>query len=148
MSMIRPFKALRPQPGNVERVSAVPYDVVNTDEARAMAGDNPLSFLHVSRAEIDLPPSTDPYSDAVYARASANFARLRAEAPLVVEETPSLYFYRLRMGNHEQTGLAACYSVDEYDGDRSRSTRRRGATRRTIARGTSARSRRRPGPSS
>ncbi len=116
MSMIRPFKALRPQPGNVERVSAVPYDVVNTDEARAMAGDNPLSFLHVSRAEIDLPPSIDPYSDAVYARASANFARLRAEAPLVVEETPSLYFYRLRMGNHEQTGLAACYSVDEYDG--------------------------------
>lgn len=115
MSMIRPFKALRPQPGNVARVSAVPYDVVNADEARAMAGGNPLSFLHVSRAEIDLPPSTDPYSDAVYRRASENFARLRAEAPLVVEESPSLYFYRLRMGDHEQTGLAACYSVDEYD---------------------------------
>ena len=115
MSMIRPFKALRPQPGNVERVSAVPYDVVNTEEARAMAGDNTLSFLHVSRAEIDLPSSTDPYSDAVYSRAFQNFSRLRAEAPLVVEETPSLYFYRLRMGSHEQTGLAACYSVDEYD---------------------------------
>jgi uncharacterized protein (DUF1015 family) len=115
MSMIRPFRALRPQPGNVERVSAVPYDVVNADEARAMAGDNPLSFLHVSRAEIDLPPSADPYSDAVYARAGENFARLRVEAPLVEEESPSLYFYRLRMGRHEQTGLAACYSVDEYD---------------------------------
>lgn len=115
MSMIRPFKALRPQPGNVERVSAVPYDVVNTEEARALAGENPLSFLHVSRAEIDLPPATDPYSDAVYRRAAENFARLRAEAPLVVEEAPSLYFYRLRMGGHEQTGLAACYSVDEYD---------------------------------
>ena len=115
MSMIRPFTALRPQPDNVDRVSAVPYDVVNTEEARAMAGDNALSFLHVSRAEIDLPPSTDPYSDAVYAKALENFQRLRAEAPLVVEEAPSLYFYRLRMGTHEQTGLAACYSVDEYD---------------------------------
>jgi uncharacterized protein (DUF1015 family) len=116
--MIRPFRALRPQPGNVERVSAVPYDVVNTEEARAMAGGNALSFLHVSRAEIDLPPSTDPYSDAVYSRAFENFARLRTEAPLVVEEEPSLYFYRLRMGDHQQTGLAACYSVDEYDAGR------------------------------
>ncbi|MBP7569278.1 MAG: DUF1015 domain-containing protein [Acidobacteria bacterium] len=115
MSMIRPFTALRPQPDNVDRVSAVPYDVVNTEEARAMAADNALSFLHVSRAEIDLPPSADPYSDAVYAKALENFQRLRAEAPLVVEEAPSLYFYRLRMGTHEQTGLAACYSVDEYD---------------------------------
>jgi uncharacterized protein (DUF1015 family) len=96
-------------------VSAVPYDVVNTEEARALAEGNPLSFLHVSRAEIDLPPSADPYSDAVYAKALENFQRLRAEAPLVVEETPSLYFYRLRMGSHEQTGLAACYSVEEYE---------------------------------
>ena len=82
MSMIRPFTALRPQPDNVDRVSAVPYDVVNTEEARAMAGDNALSFLHVSRAEIDLPPSTDPYSDAVYAKALENFQRLRAEAEI------------------------------------------------------------------
>jgi len=115
MSTIRPFKALRPQPGNVERVSAVPYDVVNTEEARAMSAGNALSFLHVSRAEIDLPPASDPYSDVVYLRALDNFNRLRAEAPLVVEEEPSLYFYRLRMGGHQQTGLAACYSVDEYD---------------------------------
>ncbi len=70
MSTIRPFTALRPLPSNVERVSAVPYDVVNAEEARAMAAGNPLSFLHVSRAEIDLPPATDPYSDAVYARRS------------------------------------------------------------------------------
>ena len=117
MSTIRPFHALRPLPANVDRVAAVPYDVVNTEEARAMAAGSPLSFLHVSRAEIDLPPGTDPYSDAVYGKALENFTRLREAAPLVVEETPSVYVYRLRMGNREQTGLAACYSVDEYDRD-------------------------------
>ena len=117
MSIIRPFSALRPSPANVERVSAVPYDVVNTEEARAMAAGNPLSFLHVSRAEIDLPPASDPYSDAVYAKALENFNALRAAAPLVVEDQPAVYFYRLKMGSHYQTGLAACYSVDEYDND-------------------------------
>jgi uncharacterized protein (DUF1015 family) len=117
MSTIRPFRALRPSADNVERVSAVPYDVVNTEEARAMAAGNPLSFLHVSRAEIDLPAATDPYSDAVYDKALENFTALRARAPLVVESEPAAYFYRLKMGAHTQTGLAACYSVDEYDGN-------------------------------
>jgi uncharacterized protein (DUF1015 family) len=117
MSTIRAFRALRPSPSNVERVSAVPYDVVNAEEARAMAADNPLSFLHVSRAEIDLPPAADPYSDAVYGKALENFTTLRQTAPLVVEDEPAVYFYRLRMGSHYQTGVAACYSVDEYDRD-------------------------------
>ena len=117
MSTIRPFTALRPLPSNVERVSAVPYDVVNAEEARAMAAGNPLSFLHVSRAEIDLPPATDPYSDAVYAKALGNFTALRRSAPLVVEDEPAVYLYRLKMGSHYQTGVAACYSIDEYDGD-------------------------------
>jgi uncharacterized protein (DUF1015 family) len=117
MSTIRPFAALRPLPSNVERVSAVPYDVVNAEEARAMAAGNPLSFLHVSRAEIDLPPATDPYSDAVYAKALENFTALRRSAPLAVEDEPAVYLYRLKMGSHTQTGVAACYSVDEYDGD-------------------------------
>lgn len=117
MAIIRPFKALRPLPENVARVSAVPYDVVNTEEARALAFGNPLSFLHVSRAEIDLPAATNPYSDAVYSRAVENFEHLRTTAPLVVEDTPAVYFYRLRMGTHQQTGLAACYSVDEYERD-------------------------------
>jgi uncharacterized protein (DUF1015 family) len=117
MSIIRPFSALRPSPANVERVSAVPYDVVNTEEARSMAAGNPLSFLHVSRAEIDLPSGTDPYSDAVYDKALENFTALRASAPLVVETEPAVYFYRLKMGSHDQTGLAACYSVNEYDTD-------------------------------
>jgi len=117
MSTIRPFAALRPLPTNVERVSAVPYDVVNAEEARTMAAGNPLSFLHVSRAEIDLPPATDPYSDAVYTKALENFTTLRHAAPLIVESEPAVYFYRLTMGGHTQTGLAACYSVEEYDRD-------------------------------
>jgi uncharacterized protein (DUF1015 family) len=90
---------------------------VNTDEARALAAGNPLSFLHVSRPEIDLAPGTDPYSDAVYAKAVANLSALKTRAPLVVEDAPSMYVYRLRMGTHAQTGIAACYSLAEYDTD-------------------------------
>ncbi|MGH9159418.1 MAG: DUF1015 domain-containing protein [Vicinamibacteraceae bacterium] len=113
MAVIRPFRALRPHPDLAPRVAAVPYDVVNVEEARALAHGNELSFLHVSRAEIDLPVETDPYSDVVYERARANFDRLRSAA-LVEESYAALYFYRLRMGEHEQTGLAACYSIEEY----------------------------------
>jgi uncharacterized protein (DUF1015 family) len=116
MATLHPFRALRPTPDTAARIAAVPYDVVSTDEARALADDNPLSFLRVSRAEIELPSGTDPYSDAVYERAAKNFAALRATA-LVVEDEPSLYVYRLRMGGHVQTGLAACFSIDEYDRD-------------------------------
>ena len=116
MATLHPFRALRPRPSDAPRIAAVPYDVVNTEEARALADGNPLSFLRVSRAEIELPPGTDPYSDAVYARAAQNFASLK-KSSLVLEEEPSVYFYRLRMGAHEQTGIAACYSLDEYDRD-------------------------------
>lgn len=117
MASVRPFRALRPTPETAARVSSVPYDVVSTEEARRIAGDNPLSFLHVTRSEIDLPPGTDPYVDAVYARAARNLDSLRQQVPLVVEPEPSLYLYRLRMGSHEQVGLAGCFSVDEYDAD-------------------------------
>ena len=117
MAELHPFRALRPTPAAAAKVAAVPYDVVNAEEARALAGDNTLSFLHVSRAEIGLPADTNPYGDNVYAAAAANFERLKREAPLVVEETPSLYVYRLRMGSHEQTGIAGTFSVDEYDRD-------------------------------
>ena len=117
MATIRPFRALRPTPAVVDRTSAVPYDVVNTEEAEALARGNPLSFLHVSRAEIDLPPGTDIYSDAVYGKAAANFEHLRRAAPFIEEEQPAVYFYQLKMGGHTQTGLAACFSVDEYDRD-------------------------------
>jgi len=117
MAVIVPFAALRPTPALVARVAAVPYDVVNSDEAAALAGDDPLSFLRVSRPEIECPPGTYNYSDEVYARAEDNFDRLRRAAPLVVEETPSLYVYQLHMGAHVQTGVAAAYSVDEYAHD-------------------------------
>jgi uncharacterized protein (DUF1015 family) len=117
MAALVPFRALRPTAESAACVAAVPYDVVNTDEALALAKDNPLSFLHVSRAEIDLPPDTNPYADAVYAKAVENFKNLKTAAPLVMEDAPSLYLYRLRMGAHEQTGVAAGYSVDEYEHD-------------------------------
>src|SRR5436190_4249977 len=104
MATLYPFRALRPRPADAGRIAAVPYDVVNTDEARALADDNPLSFLRVSRAEIELPPETDPYSDAVYQRAVENFQKLRQQA-LTVEAQPTAYLYRLRMGAHEQTGV-------------------------------------------
>lgn len=117
MAAIRPFRAVRPAREAAAAVSSVPYDVVNTQEARQLASHNPLSFLHVTRSEIDLPDGTDPYSPAVYEKAKQNFAALRARAPLVQDDEPSLYFYRLRMGGHEQTGLAGCFSLDEYDRD-------------------------------
>jgi uncharacterized protein (DUF1015 family) len=116
MATLFPFRALRPKPADAAKIAAVPYDVVSTDEARALAEGNPLSFLRVSRAELELPEGHDPYGADVYERAAANFASLRREA-LTVEDEPSLYFYRLTMGGHVQTGLAACFSIDEYDRD-------------------------------
>ena len=115
MALIVPFRALRPTSASASRVAAVPYDVVNAQEAHALAAGNPLSFLHVSRAEIDLPAATDPYSDAVYDKAVENFGTLKATAPLVTEEAPALYVYRLNMGNHVQTGVAGTFSIDEYE---------------------------------
>jgi uncharacterized protein (DUF1015 family) len=115
VAVIRPFRALRPQVDRAESVASVPYDVVNTDEARALAQGNPLSFLHVSRPEIDLPAGTDIHSDAVYRKAVENFEKLIAECPMETENEPSLYLYRLIMGDHEQIGIVACCSVDEYD---------------------------------
>jgi uncharacterized protein (DUF1015 family) len=115
MARLFPFRALRPDAQQASAVAAVPYDVVNREEARRLAEGRPLSFLHVSRAEIDLPADTDPYADIVYRTAAENFARLRSTAPLVQEDAPSLYVYRLTMGGHQQTGVAACFSLDEYD---------------------------------
>ncbi len=114
MAALYPFRALRPRPADAARIAAVPYDVVSTDEARRLAGDDPLSFLRVSRAEIELPEGTDPYSPAVYERAAHNFQTLRATT-LEIEREPSVYAYRLRMAGHVQTGLAACVSIDEYE---------------------------------
>jgi len=115
MAALAPFRALRPASSSAARVAAVPYDVVNTDEARTLAAGNPLSFLHVSRAEIDVPEGSSPYADDVYAMAVRNFERLKTEAPLLLEDGPRVYVYRLRMGTHVQVGLAGCFSVDDYD---------------------------------
>jgi uncharacterized protein (DUF1015 family) len=117
MAALVPFRALRPIADVAGRVAAVPYDVVTTDEARALASDEPLSFLHVSRAEIDLPSGTSPYADEVYAQAAANFVTLRQTAPLVLDDVPGVYVYSLNMGAHVQTGVAACFSVAEYERD-------------------------------
>jgi uncharacterized protein (DUF1015 family) len=117
MAIVKPFRALRPLPERAAEVASVPYDVVNTPEARALAAGNPLSFLHVSRPEIDLPEETDIYADRVYAKAAENFDRLTAAAPLIIEDEPSFYLYRLQLKGRAQTGLVACCSVDEYDAD-------------------------------
>ena len=114
MATLRPFRALRPTRADAPAIAAVPYDVVNADEARVLANGNPLSFLRVSRAELELPPGTNPYADEVYGRAVSNFDLLKASS-LVVEDEPSVYFYRLSVPGHEQTGVAGCFSLDEYD---------------------------------
>ena len=115
MAQLFPFRALRPAPAVAPRVASVPYDVVSTDEARALAANEPLNFLRVTRSEVDLPARTNPYADAVYARALENFESLKRAAPMVTDDEPSLYFYRLTMGEHVQTGVAGCFSVEEYD---------------------------------
>jgi uncharacterized protein (DUF1015 family) len=115
MAVLTAFRALRPLPAAAAAVAAPPYDVLTVDEARAQAAGNPLSFLHVSRPEIDLAPGANPYADEAYARAAANLGQLRSAAPLVEETEPCLYVYRLQSGAHRQTGLAACYSIDEYE---------------------------------
>ena len=115
MAKLFPFRALRPAPEAAAHVASVPYDVVNTEEARALAANEPNSFLHVTRSEIDVPPETSPYDDLVYEQAVRNFEALKRSAPLILEDEPALYLYRLRMGRHEQTGVAGCFSVDEYE---------------------------------
>ncbi|MFN0068198.1 MAG: DUF1015 domain-containing protein [Limisphaerales bacterium] len=114
MATLRPFPALLPKPELAARLCELPYDVMSSEEARALAAGNPLSFLHVSKPEIDLPPGTDLYSPAVYAKGAENFARLIAEGALVPDAQPCLYLYRQVMGGHTQTGLVAAAGCQEY----------------------------------
>lgn len=114
---IRSFQGLVPAPQYAAAVAAVPYDVVNRDEAFALAKDNPLSLLHVDRAEIDLHPDIDPYSAAVYEKARENFLKLQAQRVLVRESGPCMYAYRQTMGAHQQTGLVAVCHVEDYERD-------------------------------
>ena len=117
MASIFPFRALRPTPDSAARVAAVPYDVVNTEEARALASGNSVSFLHVSRAEIDLPVGTDVHSDQVYDKAVKTLKRSRGKRPSWWRTFRARMFTGSRMGGHLQTGIAACYSIAEHESD-------------------------------
>jgi len=115
MVKFKRFRAIRPAVEYVEKVAALPYDVMTSAEARVMAGGNPLSFLHIDRAEIDLPEGTDPYSPEVYLKAKENLERQIAEGVFVRDEEPHFYVYRLTMDGRSQTGLVGCASIDDYE---------------------------------
>ena len=116
MATLHPFTALRPVPEKVEEIASVPYDVVSSEEARALAEGKPLSFLHIIRPEIDLPPDTDEHADSVYAKGAENL-RAYAESDYSLQEAaPALYVYQLVMDGQAQTGLFGCVAVGEYDG--------------------------------
>ncbi len=120
MTLIRPFRALRPNQDTAADVIAPPYDVMNSAEAREMAAGRPHSFLHVSRPEIDLEEGADSHSDAAYAQAAHSFAELQKQNILQRDATPSLYIYRMQDGDHVQTGIAMIASVAAYDANRVR----------------------------
>ena len=114
MATLKPFAALRPQPELAAQICELPYDVMSSDEAREMAAGKPLSFLHVSKPEIDLPVGTDIYSPEVYAKGAENFAKLISQGALKQDSQPSFYLYRQVMGKHAQVGLVAAASCEEY----------------------------------
>ena len=120
MPLIRPFPGLRPAPEHVDGVIAPPYDVLNSDEARARAAGKPNSFLHISKPEIDLAPTVDPYNPAVYMRGQQNFRAMIQSGVLTRDPAPCYYFYRLVMGAHTQVGLVAAASCGAYAGGRIR----------------------------
>ncbi len=111
---VQPFAALRPKPELAAKICELPYDVMSSDEARHIADGNPLSFLHVSKPEIDLPPGTDPHAPEVYAKGRKNFQKLIADGALQPDARPCFYLYRQVMGEHAQTGLVAAASCEEY----------------------------------
>jgi uncharacterized protein (DUF1015 family) len=117
MAVIRPFKALRPTKEKSQLVASVPYDVVNREEAKQFAEGNPLSYLHITRSEIDLPEVKDVYSKEVYLKAKENLNKIIENAPLNVDAKPHFYLYRLIMDGRSQTGICATFSVDDYDND-------------------------------
>lgn len=116
MARIKPFRALRPPRELAEKVAALPYDVMSTEEARTMAAGNPCSFLHISRPEIDLPPDADSHSEPVYVQGRENLGEFIAEGFLAQDGTDGYYVYRQKMGDLTQTGLVVCAAVDDYQG--------------------------------
>ena len=114
MATIKPFAALRPSPKLAPQICELPYDVLSSDEARAIAAGKPLSFFHVSRPEVDLPPGTDAHAPEVYAKGRDNFQKLIRDGALKPDLQPCFYLYRQIMGKHSQTGLVAAASCGEY----------------------------------
>jgi uncharacterized protein (DUF1015 family) len=114
MATLKPFAALRPKPELASQICELPYDVMSSDEAREIAKSNPLSFLHVSKPEIDLPPGTDIYAPEVYAKGAENFQKLISQGALKKDSQPNFYLYRQIMGGHSQVGLVAAASCEEY----------------------------------
>ena len=114
MATIRPFKAIRPEKEYASKVISLPYDVMNRKEAAEMAEGNPYSFLHICRAEIDLPKQENQYDVTVYEKAKANIQKYLEDGVFVTEDKPALYFYRQIMDGRVQTGVVGCVSVDEY----------------------------------
>ena len=117
MAVIRPFKALKPTKDNAPLVASVPYDVVNREEAKQKAGENKLSFLRVTRSEIDLDDKLNPYSEEVYKKAKETLEQFKKEKILVQDSKPHFYLYRLLMSGRTQVGIVGTFSVDEYDGN-------------------------------
>lgn len=113
MVMVKPFKAIRPNKDIVNRVAALPYDTMNTKEARKMAENNEFSYLRIDRAEIDLPPDTDIHSEEVYKKANENLQEFMNKGVFIQDEKPHLYIYREIMDNREQVGIVGCVSVDD-----------------------------------
>lgn len=120
LPLFNPIYGIRPAKGKAQDVVAPPYDVLDSKEARELAKGKPLSFLHVSKAEIDLPEGTDVYSEAVYKKAAENFRKMLDSGVLIREKKPCFYVYRLKMGAHMQTGLVVGACVDDYDANRIR----------------------------
>ena len=120
MPLIKPFAGLRPVPERAEEVVAPPYDVLNSAEARERAAGRPWSFLHISKAEIDLAEDIDPYDPTVYAKSAENLQKMLDEGILIRDEKPCYYVYRLIMDGHSQVGLVAAASVADYDINRVR----------------------------
>jgi uncharacterized protein (DUF1015 family) len=114
MPVFKPFAALRPQPASAAAICELPYDVLSTEEARTLAANNPLSFFHVSKPEIDLDLHLDPFAPAVYAQGAANFARLISQGALVQDRQPCFYLYRQATAAHSQTGIVGTADCAEY----------------------------------
>lgn len=116
MARIFPFRGLRPRPELVKDVSALPYDVVTREEARAYSQGNANSFFYISRPEIVLPDNTDPYSDLVYQTGKKNLDRFISGNVFIQDPAPRMYLYTQVMGSRQQTGLVACFDIDDYVG--------------------------------